>query len=464
MRDDAMVLVQHCTLQETQSPASSLPRCGSERCKRGPLRKLVLMDCIKEATCGANVGCGEPPVVPNDNRDENLDHAKNSLTLPRMNARFSEEMGIDSCEEGPTLLTNASLTDAAACQPPIGTSHTSSLLKGPSRAALCTSISASHPGIGLPNNPPKPSSSRQSGASLSGSFSTTNSSSTFWNDSVLLPYSGLLQFQNKVAGRHMMLLSPDGHLCKDASRSQAELDFYMKLRQDPQNPLHEFLAEYYGQFYMSTRDLQRQCPGILGMAPDSDPDRLLHFMALQDMTHGMVRPCLADIKMGRQQFAPGAHNQESKTLKSNQTISSSLGFRLCGTKVYHSEAADYVVQDKYDCRRHTKWQIQEQFQSFFSSPRGLRQDVLRSILGKLHRLQRHIERQTEWLFYTSSLVMMYDGDQAQDPRPNVVLVDFAHTIPSDGQLDHNFLEGLRNLIDVLQCIATDSKYCPPPDL
>lgn len=34
------------------------------------------------------------------------------------------------------------------------------------------------------------------------------------------------------------------------------------------------------------------------------------------------------------------------------------------------------------------------------------------------------------------------ADQTVDPQPNVVLVDFAHTIPSEGQVDRNFLGGL----------------------
>eukprot|EP00667_Euglena_gracilis_P005877 EG_transcript_5919 len=462
MRDDAMVLVQHCTLQETQSPVSSLPRLGSERCKRGPMRKLVLqMDATRT-----------PSVVPNsqgNNSDEKLDtspvspfmeHATDFLSLPRTNVPFSDYTWIDDDEEGPTLLTNATFSgDGVVRQPSCTTPHASSALKGPSRAVLRPYVNASHPGIGLPTSSPKSSSFNHSGSSLSCGTPTTITSSVIFSP----PTSGLLQFQNKVAGRHMMFLSPDGYLCKDASRSQAELDFYIKLREDPANPLHEFLAEYYGQFYISPRDLSQQCPGVLGMALDGDPDQLLHFMALQDMTHGMLHPCLADVKMGRQQFAPGAHNQESKTKKTNQTISATLGFRLCGTKVYCPETSGYVLQDKYDCRQHTKWQIQEQFQAFFRSSGGVRRDVLRCILGKLHRLLQHMERQTEWLFYTSSLVMMYDGDQTVDPQPNVVLVDFAHTIPSEGQVDRNFLGGLKNLIDVLQCIATDLKYCPPPD-
>jgi len=210
-------------------------------------------------------------------------------------------------------------------------------------------------------------------------------------------------------------------------------------------------------------DLRVQCPSILPRTRSLDPDHLIHFLAVQDMTHGMARPCLADIKMGKQQFAPGAHNQESKAKKSKETTSGALGFRLCGTKAFDPATGDYRRQDKADCRLHTKWEVQAQLAAFVSASGRVRHDVLTPILTKLLRLRALMELQTEWLFYTSSLILLYDGSPGlADPAANVVLVDFAHTIPAHGDVDLNFLEGLNHLIEVLQCIASHTVYNPPP--
>ena len=283
-------------------------------------------------------------------------------------------------------------------------------------------------------------------------------------DLIRCPPSRLQLFGNQVAGRHIMLTTSDGRLCKDASRSQQELRFYTTMHQHPSHPLHEFLPKYYGHFLISACDLVQQCPRVKEVLQRRPGHSSLRFVALQDVTHGMARPCLVDVKMGRQQHTPGAHNSESKMRKSRETTSATLGFRLCGMQLY--QGAQYTRQDKYQCRRHTKEQMQAILEAFFGhqSPGGLRLDAVQTILWGLQRLERVMATQRDWLFFTSSLVLAYDASPGSPAPARVALVDFGHTVPAAGGLDGNFLEGLRNLVALLRCVSDRTEYCPPPDL
>lgn len=63
-----------------------------------------------------------------------------------------------------------------------------------------------------------------------------------------------------------------------------------------------------------------------------------------------------------------------------------------------------------------------------------------------------LQVQREFFFYSSSILIIYEGDAA-DPahsRVSIKLVDFAHTWQHrDGQRDENFISGLRAVIDAL---------------
>jgi 1D-myo-inositol-tetrakisphosphate 5-kinase/inositol-polyphosphate multikinase len=59
----------------------------------------------------------------------------------------------------------------------------------------------------------------------------------------------------------------------------------------------------------------------------------------------------------------------------------------------------------------------------------------------------HVQVQRDFLFYSSSVLIVYEGDAEAPEEANVSirLVDFAHTFPSGGRRDHNFLAGLSAL-------------------
>lgn len=72
-------------------------------------------------------------------------------------------------------------------------------------------------------------------------------------------------------------------------------------------------------------------------------------------------------------------------------------------------------------------------------------------IAQLRRLEAWFAAQREFCFYSSSVLIIYEGaaDSAATAAVTVRLVDFAHTFPSGGRRDKNFLEGTRALAQAL---------------
>ena len=66
-----------------------------------------------------------------------------------------------------------------------------------------------------------------------------------------------------------------------------------------------------------------------------------------------------------------------------------------------------------------------------------------------------LQVQQDFCFYSSSVLIMYEGDAetAEEAAVSVRLVDFAHTFPSGGQRDGNFSKGLSALTSALSAVA-----------
>ena len=70
-----------------------------------------------------------------------------------------------------------------------------------------------------------------------------------------------------------------------------------------------------------------------------------------------------------------------------------------------------------------------------------------------------VQVQQEFVFYSSSILIIYEGDAQKQSETNVAirLVDFAHTFPVSGKIDSNFYDGLASFMAVLEdTIAADT--------
>jgi len=178
---------------------------------------------------------------------------------------------------------------------------------------------------------------------------------------------------------------------------------------------------------------------------------------MRDLTHGMERPSVLDVKMGLTCIAPDADDEKKKSTidKDNRTTTVSLGFRIVGGKIY-KRGKDYETYDKEWSRTLTKDSMQGALAGFFHDGEKLRKDVVRHFLGYLKNLEDWFSTQHQIKLYSSSLLFVYDATE-NSVKAEVKMIDFAHVWPlKSDELDLGYLCGLKNLITYFQAIL-DSK-------
>ncbi|XP_065364597.1 inositol polyphosphate multikinase [Calliphora vicina] len=225
------------------------------------------------------------------------------------------------------------------------------------------------------------------------------------------------------------------------------------------------------------------------------------FLKMEDLSHGMRKPCIMDIKVGKRTWDPLASPQkrqveEQKYLHSKQV----LGLCLPGFQVYKNGVLQKYGKD-YGKQLDTAG-LRDTIRKFLNAEHKVCRPLVQEVLKQLYRIREWFKHQTVLHFYASSLLIIYDCEaldlvqQAQQNGtlltngdadaqlkcsnhinsnpPNdekclehithnytqatiledfvkVRMIDFAHVFPAeDGQLDSNYLFGLENLIQILE--------------
>jgi hypothetical protein len=175
-------------------------------------------------------------------------------------------------------------------------------------------------------------------------------------------------------------------------------------RDQPRLPL----AEFSGKIPRPVNPKEAQT------LPQRD-SRVEYFLLLEDLTAGMKRPCIMDLKMGTRQYGVDANpkKQKSQQGKCAKTTSRELGVRVCGLQVWDRKARGYVFKDKYYGRALQKGAEFQAALTRFLYDGVDRASILRhipTVLHKLDELEVIIERLRGYRFYAASLLMFYDGD------------------------------------------------------
>lgn len=84
-------------------------------------------------------------------------------------------------------------------------------------------------------------------------------------------------------------------------------------------------------------------------------------------------------------------------------------FVLVVLQVYRADAGKYICHNKYYGRRLTPEGIQQTLYEFLHNGFLLRSELLQPIIDRLRKLMQMLTKQNTFRFYSSSLLIIYDG-------------------------------------------------------
>jgi len=243
--------------------------------------------------------------------------------------------------------------------------------------------------------------------------------------------------------------------------------------------------------------LTPQYHGVIRQSLSSKVISPTAYLLLRDLTVSYSKPNVLDLKMGFKTYEPDASQVKINHERSKYPMQETFGFRICGMRVYdpsHAESVhDYRIFSKTFGRElDSEEKLIEAFRMFFRKPcesnqdeivahfvkkRGsshvsnyyilqlrerlnsgkLRNRVITNLTPQLHRIRKLFKENKMLAFYSSSLLIVYEGDVVSSSydRCTLKMIDFGHIRRQSGG-DYGYLIGLYKLVSILALLQKES--------
>mmetsp|Transcript_238 Transcript_238/g.640 ORF Transcript_238/g.640 Transcript_238/m.640 type:complete len:403 (+) Transcript_238:340-1548(+) len=256
--------------------------------------------------------------------------------------------------------------------------------------------------------------------------------------------------------------------------------------------LSTFTAQYYGVVGQDTVTEDPTESPTVAPSPSPEP-RLISTDAhilLSDVTINFSKPCAIDLKIGQQSYEPDAPPDKREREIKKYPQQKEFGFRIVGMRIYdpsHPESDSYGFYsfDKLFGRSlGTRDDVMAAFRTFFSVPgtvyetldesslpcdgfddsmafssgQKIRTRVITDLLSQLIVIKGWFEENTALGFYSSSILMVYEGDMSVRSNrdvTNLKMIDFSHVRRQAGG-DSGYLHGVNSVIGMFNELLRDS--------
>jgi len=184
------------------------------------------------------------------------------------------------------------------------------------------------------------------------------------------------------------------------------------------------------------------------------------FIVLENLTFGLAKPCVMDIKIGKVTYGPDASEAKiAKESKSYQGTKIPLGFSVLGI-ISHSDNGFRRLTKAFG-RSLDEGSLKEILDNYLKVNEKFAKSLAECFLVKLREVEDFFSTQKSYRVYGSSILFSYDYENltsidwiSKNPV-RLSLIDFAHNFPGEDALDENYLHGLKNLIKLFEDFVQD---------